>query len=315
MKKFSKKIILCGMTALFAAALISCSDNGGGHPDPIDPPDPNDGERPAWLKEEAEWPLDLEELENTVSEVSGNLVLNGDADGAPAGETLYGTFGGESGVKIETVDGGVTGKCFRVSQERNDPEDDCWQEFNFDLTPFYGQGKSFYFSFKIKKDPNAKKTGPVTVSYAVYSGALQQWARECSLKATGEKESEGYMYYDYSEGVPAKDSIQDPWSNPFLAKNPIIETALGVEELDTSTVTPTDEWVQCNYVIPATAIEAKVDNSGLYNLQLSMYMGEDGPSGYSYLIDDIVVKDLNKDDIERLGRTWFDPDEVTGSEE
>lgn len=287
------------MTALIAAALISCSDNGGGHEDPVNPPDPNNGERPNWIIEEAEWPFEIED--NTVGEVSGNLVLNGDADGGTA-EKVSCTFGGESGVQTTEVDGGVDGsKCFRIAQLRNaEGEDDKWQEFCCDITKFYGQGKSFLLSFKLKADPNAaadkcKSEGEaLSVGYAVYSGAVKNWAVAKSLK-TGKE----YEYYDFDDSFEP-----GPWGHGFT-KDESIAQELGVY-LSDGPVLATGEWTQYNYVIPATTIEEAVNNTGLCNMTVSIYMGDDAISGYSYLLDDIVIKDLNVE-VDRLGQTWFDP--------
>jgi hypothetical protein len=67
-----------------------------------------------------------------------------------------------------------------------------------------------------------------------------------------------------------------------------------------------DEWQEIRYIISSTEIERIVNNSDVYKFDVEFYAGPDGAKGYSYLIDDISIQDLNSE-ITRAGMTWKDP--------
>ena len=307
MKKFSKKIVLCGMTALLAAALMSCKDDDG-----PTPPPPTD--RPSWLLEDAEFPFPGEEYEYEVGELSGNLIDNGDADGGEA-ETGAVEYKAESGCTVEYVDGGVSGKCCLVKQGGTG----SWQEFYYDVTKFYGQGKSYLLSFDVKANPDAalvtdalgaagkSNEQPLSVSYAVYSGDVKDWANRT-----------GNEHYDFDdEGKPTgywKKPIVSPWGGPFSTSEYFTEALKdkGVEvELAGDVPLVTENWTHYDYVISTEDIESIINNTGLYVMQVAFSMGPQAVGGYSYMLDNITFRDLNIE-VERLGQTAF---ATTGEEE
>lgn len=328
MKKFSKKIVLCGMSALFAAALMSCDDSGSPKSKPELPEPPSPGEHPAWIPDDIEYPY---AGEDAVTAISGNMVDDGDADGTNADTYIKLVHGGESGVVCTAVEGlGVNGsKCWRVSQTGGATSE--WQEFNFDLTPIYGQGKSYLISFKYKADPGVadekdadgnpnqiygykSKDVALDVSYSVYSGDVKMYTA-----------AQGLEYYDFSGdgdeiGVWGT-AIKSPWSNPFSTEDVFYEglaEALGVEpetlEINTGAAKASDNWKECNLIIPSTALEEKINNTGVYYFGLTFSMGPNAVGGYSYLLDDISIKDLNAE-IEYFGRSWKDPNAAPEPEE
>ena len=291
--KITKKILAAGLSALAFCAFTGCSgeDNPGSGPRP--------NERPSWLYEDAEYPF---VAENALGEIGENLVDNGNADGGK-GES---STGAEAGVSVEAVDGGVDGsKCWRVTQAGGE---NTWQEFNFDLTPYYGQGKSYLVSFKLKADPSATAEGyassgeTLDLSYSLYNGAVKNWA-----------EKRGVEHYEYDD---SDSSIVGPWGGEFSSD---IDTFGEIEEgfEFSGAAVATDNWVEYNYVIDTQNIEKKVDNTGVYWFGIAMSMGPEGSGKYSYLLDDIVIKDLNEE-LERLGQTAFRPvveDPEEGEEE
>lgn len=316
MKKFSKKIVLCGMTVLFAAALISCDD--GSTKSKPRPPKPQ-GQRPSWLLEDAEFPFPGEDFDYEVGELSGNLISDGNADDGEA-ETGAVEYKTETGCTVSKVDGGASGQCLKVVQGGTG----TWQEFYFDVTKFYGQGKSYLLSFKVKADPDAETTvfsaateknpavffaskeQALSVSYTVYSGDVKNWANN----------TEGCEHYDFEEGPKGYwgTAIVGPWGGPFCADEYYSEELKNKgEDVELSDSTPlvTSEWKQYDYVISSADIESIVNNTGVYQMLVAFSMGANAGGGYSYLLDDIVFKDLNIE-VERLGQTAF---ATTGEDE
>ena len=180
---------------------------------------------------------------------------------------------------------------------------------NINLTNLYGQGKSFLLTFKAKADPEAstsewanapkeetdknfKSDGlPLSVGWALYNGAVKNWAN----KQGGDTE-----YYDFPGGI---DGIAEPWSGPWSEDEVFEDYVKGG-----SSVLLDDNWVEYKRVIAAKDIEEKVDNTGVYYFAITFSMGTDAIGGYSYLLDDVQIIDLNPD-IERLGQTAFRPEE------
>ncbi|MBP5283432.1 MAG: hypothetical protein J6Y93_02055, partial [Treponema sp.] len=242
-----------------------------------------------------EEPVPPEPVTNYTGFVSENLLENGDAD-----IDDYPPFFTDSGCTYSREQNGASGNCWKITQP---DEYDYWQELCVDLTEYYGRGKSYLISFKIKADPeagNLKSLGyPVRLGYSVYSGAVQDWAL-----------ANGLEYYDWDDSDP---SIVSPWFGGFM------DEALGTEypsddSMGFEAAVLTDDWVEYNYVIPATEIDRIVNNSGLFKFYAEIYMGEMGKGAYSYLIDDLSIKDLNAE-LRRTGRTWVDPNEDNEDED
>lgn len=312
MLKLKKKLFLSGIAALAAFTFMGCPDPSKG---------PDQPERPSWLPDVVEWPF---ETEDTVDVISENLFDNGDFDGTNVDDGLI--YKTESGCNVTTdVEGGASGNCIRVAQTGSAEKQ--WEEFQIDLTDLYGQGKSYYLSFKLKADPEAATTVWTTttegegeeavavpvnyksnnqtlnVSYSVYSGAVKNWANE--QKAAGNTDVEDY--YDFDDELPGTEGIVSPWEGEF-SKDLVFEEALPGVKLTTTLPVATDEWTQYDFVIPSSQIEEKINNTGLYSFSISLYMGGHAEGGYSYLLDDIVIKDLNTE-IYRIGKAWQDPED------
>ncbi len=310
MKKNSKKFAIIGTLALIAAMFISCPTNTNSGttptPEPLPPPPPP-GEKPEWLKDIVTYP---DEFENDIGIISGNLVEDGDADGTSAAASPKLLLGGETGVTSDQVDGGATGKCYKQMQTGSG----TWQETNFDLTPIYGQGKSYLVSFKYKADPDAANTvftgttkyksadEPLHVSYAAYSGDVKMVCAK-----------HGVEHYDFAyeeENGVWGTKVISPWGGPFSTdeffQEGLAEQFNNPDFTLMAPATASDTWKECNVVIACEDIAAIINNTGMYYFGLSIYMGEEAQGGFSFLLDDIAIYDLNSE-LEQMGVTWKDP--------
>lgn len=274
MKKCSGKIMLVGMIALLASAFISCGNGtpgGNGNSQP--------GPGPAPVKDGLINPY---EGEDKLGQVSENLLDDGDADECE-GEIFFSSWGSEK----TKVDGGVTGKAWRIYQNEEE-----WSELGIDITKLYGQGKSYLITAKVKNDPEntAHKNASFKLAWTLYSGAVKNYCDENNIK-----------YYDFPDETVT--TIESPWGGKFDETG----EAFGYSEDDLNVVDVlSDEWQEIVCILPSTHIEEKVGNSGVYEFQLSFYAGAKGEEGYSFLIDDICIKDLNSE-LKRYGQTWEDP--------
>ena len=228
-------------------------------------------------------------VENTLGTIGENLVANGDADSeGTEGIKPVMDFGGTA----EVVAGGYTGNCWKITQNHRVE----WQELNCYLTDVYGQGKSYLVSFKIKADPDAganefSSYGELlNLGYSVYSGAVQDWAI-----------ATGYSYWDWDSSNP---NIVEPWGLSF-SSDEVFEDIPGIDFLNVNTPVLTDEWKQYNFVIPASEIDRVANGTGVYEFVLAFSVGPSAAYGYSYLLDDIEIRDLNTE-LPRTGRTWVE---------
>ncbi len=271
--KLTKKILIGSLAAFAIAMLTGCPGNNG----PTSKPTPGPGPSP-------EPNTELDKL----GTVGPNLVDNGDADETEGEIMDMSTYN----LTKEAVPGGVTGNAWKITQTGS------WGEVIVDITKCYAPGKSFRVSAKVKNDPDADsdhKDCQFTASYCVYSGAVKNWAIEQTNK-TGED----VAHYDYDG---SDENIVGPWDG----KKDTSGEAYGYSADDFNLVTElSDDWEEINYIIPASEIEAKINNSGLYVMEVEFYAGPEANAGYSYLIDDISIVDLNTE-IKRAGRTWEDP--------
>ena len=240
-------------------------------------------------------PTPQEPVENKAGEVSANLVYNGDleledvtdlsADGATAGIVDGEGFGGS--------------RALYVQQTAN------YGEIEVDITDYYGRGKSYYVEAKFRwpgegrsDDLNAK------IDFNVASGV-------------------GYEQTGASYDIPGQ--YDGSWMDEASALEIFdieIEGAEGTDLLD-------KEWHTLKAVLDAEQIEELLVNQTqlcgggdvtLYKLAMVFYVGTysegEGQTGYAYYLDDVVIKDLNKE-LKRTGRTYRpdDPEEEEEEEE
>ena len=124
--------------------------------------------------------------------------------------------------------------------------------------------------------------------------------------ADGIKDTEHYDFVEGDESIVNEkgEQIVSPWGGEIDTTGDDFD---GFTEDDFNTVEKlSDNWQKIQYIIPSTAIEEKVNNSGVYEFLIAFCAGPQGEAGYSYLIDDISIKDLNSE-LKRNKRTWKDP--------
>ncbi len=217
-----------------------------------------------------------------------NLVANGNADDEDGeGEIELKT----EAASFEAVEGGVTGNAWKVVQTGTK-----WCELTVDLTDVYGTGKSYLISAKVKNDPEATgahKDAEFTTAWTLYSGDVKNWADS----------TEGMEYYDFESEYDSTGKIVSPWGGALDVKG----EGFGIPESEFNLVDElSNEWQEIKFIINTVDIEKIVNNSGLYKFSVAFFAGTDGPGGYSFLIDDICVVDLNPE-LKVEGETWVDP--------
>lgn len=274
----AKKItftLLVGLLIASALVFVSCKQDPGSQPGPAPSPDP-----------------ELTPVVNKLGEVGSNLVYGGDLEGEDT--DLQG-----DGATVEIMDQvGVDGsRALYVEQTEN------YGEVYLDLTDFYGRGKSYYVEASFKNagvegartdDLNAK------IDFSVVAG-------------------QGYASTGRTYDVPGQ--YDGSWMDDDSAAEVFGFETEGAQ----GTSLEDGDWVTISAILDAETIESLLVNQTtlcgggdvtLYNLAVVFYVGTysdgDGQTGYKYYLDNVVVKDLNKE-IKKSGRTYKAPD--TGEEE
>ena len=274
----AKKItftLLVGLLIASALVFVSCKQDPGSQPGPAPSPDP-----------------ELTPVVNKLGEVGGNLVYGGDLEGEDT--DLQG-----DGATVEIMEQvGVDGsRALYVEQTEN------YGEVLMDLTDYYGRGKSYYVEASFKNagvegartdDLNAK------IDFSVVAG-------------------QGYASTGRDYDVPGQ--YEGGWMDDDSAAEIFGFETEGAQGTDLSD----GEWVTISAVLDAEQIEELLVNQTklcgggdvtLYKLAVVFYVGTysdgDGQTGYKYYLDNVVIKDLNKE-IKKTGRTYKAPD--TGEEE
>jgi hypothetical protein len=268
MAKKTTLLLIVSVLLIAMFAFVACKQN------PVDPPTPQ------------------EEVVNKAGEVSANLVYNGDFE--LDGDT---DLSGD-GAGVEIVDGeGVDGThALLVKQTEN------YGEVMFDLTDYYGRGKSYYVEAKFRNanDPDGRTDDlNAKIDFSVASGV-------------------GYEYVGHAYDIPGQ--YDGSWLDEGECLDIFdIQVDGEVAPLDQET----SEYVTLSAIIDAEQIEELLVNQTqlcgggdvtLYSLSIVFYVGTysegTGQSGYIYYLDDVVIKDLNKE-IKRTGRTYHpdDPDD------
>ena len=274
----AKKItftLLVGLLIASALVFVSCKQDPGSQPGPAPSPDP-----------------ELTPVVNKLGEVGGNLVYGGDLEGEDT------DLQGDGATVLRTEGVGVDGSyALYVEQTEN------YGEVLMDLTDYYGRGKSYYVEASFKNagvegartdDLNAK------IDFSVVAG-------------------QGYASTGRDYDVPGQ--YEGGWMDDDSAAEIFGFETEGAQGTDLSD----GEWVTISAVLDAEQIEELLVNQTklcgggdvtLYKLAVVFYVGTysdgDGQTGYKYYLDNVVIKDLNKE-IKKTGRTYKAPD--TGEEE
>ena len=289
----AKKITLTMLVLLIASALVfvSCTQEASGGKKPAPTPAPEDDFD------------DLDPVYNTKG-TAQDLLVNGNFD---VYDTLTEWVHDDAEMTMATGVGIDDSDAMRVYQGAiKDPSKEEWGQTSIDLTEYYGRGKSYYFeaSFKLEqceRTANIDKTAHI--SFTVCSGAVKD------AVAT---HSDWEDYY----------SCDDIYQGTFMDKTAASEF-FGLPLAGTSKEINETEWVTLSAILDAETIDkllvdtTKAYPNGssptMYKLLAVFYVGSDGyQGGYTYLMDNVVIKDLNKE-IEAEGQTWSKETDDGGS--
>jgi hypothetical protein len=279
----TKKIALLMVVMLLASALVfvSCSQNT------VPRPNTDDDDR--------------EPVENTVGDISDNLLTNGSFD-SPNTAELSDT---EDSGTLGFVDGALSVDTGTID----------YGQVHIDLTKYYARGKSYYIQASFKNNGTTGKINMnANIDCTVVSGAVQD--------AVDRMNWEGYYscpeIYEgglLEEGDDALASFSDFLEDTTLDVVPVI--ANGLEINDTSFVT-------VGAILDAETIDMLLTNTTniyspgttptMYKMLVNFYVGDGKDcSGYKYLLDDIVIYDLNYDyddeEGQYEGQTWTNPND------
>ena len=265
MAKKTTLLLIVSVLLIAMSAFVACKQN------PIDPPKPDPSTPVA----------------NVAGEVSGNKVYNGEFDTGSESDLVI-----EEGSTMKYAEGaGVAGGAMEIFQGNNYGQ--CYVE----ATDLYGRGKSYYVSasFKINPDTNLReKPMNAHISYTVVSGAV--------MDAISTYKWDGY--YD----------CDDIYGGEFLTDDDAYEI-FGLETNDPETGVEINEekYETVAGVIPATEIDRLLatttqtyasggSEQTIQYLLVCFFVGEyqdekvgPGQKDYGYYIDNVVIKDLNKE--------------------
>ena len=261
----AKKIALLMVALLLCSAVVfvSCSQN------------PSNG----GTEDED----DREPVENCVGTISDNLLENGSFT-TPSTSELYDTQ--DSG-ELGFVDDALSVDTGTIE----------YGQVHINITDYYARGKSFYIQASFKNNGTTGKLDMTAhIDATVVSGAVMD------AVATHPKWEDYYSCPDIYEGglLEAGDEALEAFDD-FLNDTtyaPVI--ANGLEINDTSFVT-------VGAILDAETIEMLLKNTTqkypngdeyptMAKMFINFYVGDGNDcSGYKYLLDDIIIYDLNED--------------------
>ena len=271
-----KLTILSIICMLLVSALIfvSCNQEAGG------------GAKPGPA------PAAKEKVENVAGEVSNNLVYNGNFDSGEDSDLV------DDGSTIEIVaDEGIEGSsALLVTQTEN------YGEVMVDITKYYGRGKSYYVEGWFKNVGGADtRTDDLTayIAFNIVTGG-------------------GYTTTGQTYDIPGQ--YDGSWLSDDEA-----EEIFGIETNCIGESIADGDWHKVSAILDAEQIEAVMlseddqchwtGDTTMYLLAAVFYVGTyPNQDGYKYLLDNVVIKDLNKE-IKRQGRTYEAPVEEETEEE
>ena len=261
----AKKVLMILLSVMLIASLtlISCSQEAK-------KPDPSDGP-----------------VVNKKGEVSENLLENGGFED----EDLDVQEDGSS-IKVVEKEGVGSSKALFVEQTA------CYGEVLFDMTDFYGRGKSYYIEATFRNAGiEGVRTDDLTakIDFNVVAGqAYEKTGRDYDVPG----QYDGQWFED---GEEVFDIETDGEEGKLDAKG--------------------KDWVTLSAILDAVQIQELLEKETelcgggdvtMYKLSVVFYVGTyqdeekgEGPGqkGYKYYIDNIVIKDLNKE-LKVQGRTY-----------
>ena len=274
----AKKITFTMLVLLIVSAFVfvSCEQEagGGGVPGPA--------------------PTPKAKIENVAGEVSGNIVFGGDFENGDDHD-----IDGD-GAAITIVEGQGIDGSHALLVEPSEQYGEVWM----DITKYYGAGKSFYVEGWFKNvGGEGTKTIDLTakLSFNIVTGG-------------------GYTKTGQTYDIPGQ--YDGSWLSDDEAEEIFgIETNCGGEDFSSG------EWVKVSAILDAEQIDAVMKSEDdqchwdgeqtMYLLGVVWYVGDynnGGQDGYKYLLDNLVIKDLNRE-LPTQGRTYEAPEEPEEEEE
>lgn len=236
--------------------------------------EPKEPEKPVPI------PVPIPAVQNEAGIFSDNLFYNGNFDDDDETGVL------EDGSIIEIVaDQGIEGSnALLVEQQMN------YGEVYIDFTEYYGRGKSYYIEASFRNlGGEGTRTYDITanIDFIVVAGA-------------------GYEYQGDIWNVPGQ--WEGSWMSDYDALDVFgIETNVFGEDISDG------EWHTVSGILDAETIDSLLDTetylcgsdeTTMYFLGAAFHVGIWKQDGYRYLLDNIVIKDLNSE-LETQGRTCF----------
>ena len=200
---------------------------------------------------------------NPPAEVEGNLVSNGTFDNG----TSFSVYGSGATAVITSGVGVDETKALAVTQN------ETWGELQIDLTNSYTSGKNYYVEVRVKDNGSTGSKQDIGISYIVVSGAV--W----------DTFGEGYYNCDgiYGGQVMSSDDVLALGlvSNPYVG--------LGSGYATASAVIPATEIAR---LLTETTEKYGSGDPSLKKFIVKIHAGGQEDTGYSYYIDNLVVKEL-----------------------
>lgn len=275
----AKKIALLMVALLLCSAVVfvSCNQEAGG------------GVKPAPLGE----------VKNKAGNAgTTNLVTGGSGDDIPTKDDSM--VAGDD-VSVELLEGiGVDGtKGYKISQNGK------WGQIIFDMTRFYGRGKSYLIKATVKLDPATTNTNTTFgFTFDAISGAVMD-----AVKTHTDWNPEWDDYYDCDD-VYGYELLTDTEAEEIfdLVTTPVQKANnLSLTEFRTfSAVIPAEEIEECLRAT-TTKYGSETDIPTLALMHMGIVVGtgdgEETQAGYTYILDNLEVYDLNTEII-RTGATY-----------
>jgi len=297
-KKTTLLLIAC-LLVVSVCAFVSCSQDSHSGSEPYEPPERDDVENMTTV---------IRDIKDPKEDYEDTYFFNGDFEESTESSDVV--KDGSNILIVEDPDDGTN----HVLSVKTVEDYGC---VYVDLTDYYGLGKSFYIEAEFKKNVadtmgNTNPKAPLAfMAFTVCSGAVQAEAdRQWDAGKQDEDGPGNYYYYDEIYGCP---SFPDDSSEEVFH---LATHSTGQNLADGS-------WHKLSAILAAEDIydflydqteKYKADEVTVSHLYVVFCVGSDESdlSGYSYFIDNVVIKDLN-DDIDRGG--VYAPEEDEGEPE
>ena len=229
-------------------------------------------------------PTPKAKIENVAGEVSGNIVYNGDFESGEDSDL----DGDGASIQVVAEEGNESNHVLLVDQA------ETYGEVMMDITKYYGAGKSFYVEGWFKDAGSTNTLDPTAkLSFNIVTGG-------------------GYETVHQTYDIPGQ--YDGDWFSDDEA-----EEIFGIETNNIGEDISDGEWHKVSAILDAEQIDAVMKSEDdqchwtgdqtMYLLAVVWYVGTyPDQGGYKYYLDNVVVKDLNRE-LPTQGRTYEAPEE------